>query len=346
VTIQGTDTDAAVSRLSAVDVGYLEDPYARFFVQSSDGPAPRRFPIINRGKSRLNPTSINTLLQRILITFVGTYTRTAALDALIDSFLADVDEGEDGKASQRQIISLGAGTDTRPFRVFPRMESRQLIYHEIDFEVTCSKKLRAVQATPSLRNIVTDATPSEGGSWSGKPSNGGEYYCHAIDLRQLSDPETPDLPGLRTDIPTLLLSECCLCYLSPDDSERVVDYFASRIPNLAAIIYEPIRPDDAFGKVMVSNLAARNIRMPTLEVYQTGQDQEARMHKAGFEVVHHMTIEKIWNTWIGPEEKERVDRLEGLDEVEEWNLLAAHYIVVWAFKGHGFGSWESVSGGE
>jgi len=48
-TIQGTDTDASVSRLSAVDLGYLDDPYAQYFVQSSDGPAARRLPIINRG---------------------------------------------------------------------------------------------------------------------------------------------------------------------------------------------------------------------------------------------------------------------------------------------------------
>lgn len=48
-TIQGTDTDAAVSRLSAVDMGYLNDPYARYFVSSLGGPPARRFPIINRG---------------------------------------------------------------------------------------------------------------------------------------------------------------------------------------------------------------------------------------------------------------------------------------------------------
>ncbi len=53
-TIQETDTDAAVSRLSAVDVGYLDDPYARYFVQSVDGGngngvRRRRLPIINRG---------------------------------------------------------------------------------------------------------------------------------------------------------------------------------------------------------------------------------------------------------------------------------------------------------
>lgn len=48
-TIQGTDDDAAGSRLSAVGMGYLEDPYARFFVDTMTGPPPRRLPIINRG---------------------------------------------------------------------------------------------------------------------------------------------------------------------------------------------------------------------------------------------------------------------------------------------------------
>jgi [phosphatase 2A protein]-leucine-carboxy methyltransferase len=50
-TIQGTDTDAAVSRMSAVDLGYLKDQYARYFVQGAglDG-AVRRLPIINRGE--------------------------------------------------------------------------------------------------------------------------------------------------------------------------------------------------------------------------------------------------------------------------------------------------------
>lgn len=44
--VQATDTDAAVSRLSAVDLGYLDDPFARYFVQGSGA---RRLPIINRG---------------------------------------------------------------------------------------------------------------------------------------------------------------------------------------------------------------------------------------------------------------------------------------------------------
>ena len=48
--IQGTDTDASVSRLSAVDLGYLQDPFAAYFVPSQMGPPTRRLPIINRGE--------------------------------------------------------------------------------------------------------------------------------------------------------------------------------------------------------------------------------------------------------------------------------------------------------
>lgn len=45
--VQGTDDDASVSRMSAVELGYLDDPYATALTPS--GSATRRLPIINRG---------------------------------------------------------------------------------------------------------------------------------------------------------------------------------------------------------------------------------------------------------------------------------------------------------
>jgi len=45
--IRATDTDAAVSRLSAVQAGYLDDPFAEHFVDAAS--STRRLPIINRG---------------------------------------------------------------------------------------------------------------------------------------------------------------------------------------------------------------------------------------------------------------------------------------------------------
>ena len=46
--IQETDYDARDSHLSAVEAGYLMDPFARAFVK---GHVPRRVPILNRGKT-------------------------------------------------------------------------------------------------------------------------------------------------------------------------------------------------------------------------------------------------------------------------------------------------------
>jgi [phosphatase 2A protein]-leucine-carboxy methyltransferase len=269
-----------------------------------------------------------------------------ALDVLIKSFLEE--RGTSGTASrEKQIISLGAGTDTRSLRLFSDPHTASgLVYHEIDFAMTCAKKMQTVHAVPQLRNILSSPSPLENESWSSRPSSGGEYWCHGLDLRQLvQSGDASPLKRLRADIPTLLLSECCLCYLELQEAESVIDYFASKIPALGIILYEPIKPDDAFGKMMVSNLAARRIRMPTLENYKLPRDQEVRLREAGFEGVKTLAIEDIWKRWISQEEKERLDGLEGLDEVEEWKLLADHYVVAWAWKGSGFGSWDGGGGG-
>ncbi|KAI6086193.1 leucine carboxyl methyltransferase [Hypoxylon rubiginosum] len=310
-TIQGTDTDAAVSRMSAVDLGYLQDPFAQHFVQNPVSGAIRRLPIINR----------------------GTYTRTTGLDNLISSFLSTT------ATRERQIISLGAGTDTRPFKLFSQPDLANIIYHEIDFPEVASKKLRLVNAIPQLRNILPNPT-AENSSW-GSPNlpNGCQYWCHGIDLRDLLKDDVKPLDGIRTDVPTVLISECCLCYLEVPQARGVIDYFTKIIPNLAIVIYEPIYPNDSFGQQMVSNLAARRICMPTLEAYLNPVSQEERLRKAGFTFTRSVTIRDVWQKWVADEERERVNSLEGLDEVEEWNLLADHYVVVWALKGDGFEQW-------
>jgi [phosphatase 2A protein]-leucine-carboxy methyltransferase len=51
--VQGTDNDASVSRLSAVELGYLDDPFARLLTAGEGGSGTRRFPIINRGMTQI-----------------------------------------------------------------------------------------------------------------------------------------------------------------------------------------------------------------------------------------------------------------------------------------------------
>ncbi|KAM0276223.1 hypothetical protein ACHAQH_006946, partial [Verticillium albo-atrum] len=271
-----------------------------------------------------------------------TYTRTCALDRIVDMFLAEKDTSLPDQTNDRQIISLGAGTDTRIFRIFAGRACHNLTYHELDFPITVAKKSQLVQVVPPMRRLLGEQTSEPDGSWSCQPACGGEYYCHGIDLRELPGRGPSQLRGLKMGVPTLLISECCLCYLETSAAENIVQWFADKIPNLAAVVYEPIRPNDPFGKMMVTNLAARRITMPTLENYPQPADQEARLRAAGFEHTNAQTIESVWEKWISPQERERVDGLEGLDEVEEWQLLADHYVVAWAWRGKGFDDWHGI----
>ncbi|KAH9221192.1 S-adenosyl-L-methionine-dependent methyltransferase [Leptodontidium sp. 2 PMI_412] len=338
--IQSTDTDAAVSRLSAVSLGYLEDPFASIFV---GGEGTRRMPIINR----------------------GTYTRTTALDILINAFLSH--PKSDTKPQKKQIISLGAGTDTRYFRLRSKNKNNNLIYHEFDFPSVSTTKCRTVSSKRLLSNIQDESffpefkspafgLPQLDEDW-GVNTKGDEisevtYCCHPMDLRQLPHlKDVQDIRGLQADIPTLIISECCLCYLEADTARDVVKWFTDRIPSAGIVLYEPIGVDDAFGQVMVSNLASRGISMPTLEHYKTLSDQKARLLELGFKGdgdeggQEAETIENIWQNWVPSSEKERVDRLEGLDEVEEWQMLARHYAVVWGWRGEiGWEGWSGLRG--
>lgn len=329
--IQQTDNDASSSRMSAVALAYLDDPYAEYFLQ---GQIARRYPIINR----------------------GTYVRTSAIDRLVDRFLATRPN------EQKQIVSLGAGSDTRFFR---RGRSN-IRYHELDFASNTAVKIAVIQRTPRLKAAIT-ATFSSPENLSISPDETSltspTYNIHAVDLRNLSPDSTLRLPNLDPTIPTLLLSECCLCYVPPITTSTILSYFTTLFPTstpLSLILYEPIRPFDSFGRTMISNLGSRGIELKTLKKYSSLGAQRERLKAAGFvsgqcgrdiESIYYGT-EDSSGEWIGGAERKRVEGLEWLDEVEEWRLLGRHYCVAWGWRdGEGGGddvfsaAWKDVRGG-
>ncbi|KAI9786275.1 MAG: carboxy methyl transferase for protein phosphatase 2A [Peltula sp. TS41687] len=349
--VQDTDRDASVSRLSAVELGYLEDPFARQFLME-DEKSPRRFPIINR----------------------GTYVRTHAIDSLVDKFLfGGVEEDAAHQPApapapappprkKKQIISLGAGSDTRYFRLMSARPSLALVYHELDFASNTAPKIASIKASSTLLSLLSGSGSGSSSSSSSSSSvqisadltslTSPSYNIHPIDLRTLHVSK-PALPNLDPTLPTLLLSECCLIYLPPADADAILKHLTSDVfkpeTPLGMVIYEPIRPADAFGRVMVQNLARRGIVMQTLKRYGSLGRQRERLRVLGFETGQGAAdVHFIWEEWVGEREKERVGRLEMLDEVEEWRLLAGHYCVAWGWREREreggessvFGSWR------
>lgn len=242
------------------------------------------------------------------------------------------------------------------------------VYHEIDFPVNTASKIRAIRGASSLQGALGITENPEAGNVSisetGDALHSPWYHIHPVDLRSLPkhqphrrpDENNPDAPvttettdilkEVDTTLPTLLISECCLVYLSPTEADDVVHYFtktlfanAQRSPDttitvpLGLILYEPIRPDDPFGRTMVSNLATRGIHLQTLHRYASLEAQRKRLSEQGFDRGQEAAdVDFIWERWVSENEKERVARLEMLDEMEEWRLLARHYCIAWGWR--------------
>jgi [phosphatase 2A protein]-leucine-carboxy methyltransferase len=232
-------------------------------------------------------------------------------------------------------VSLGAGTDTRFFRLLDLYPDIRLIYHEIDFPTNTVAKIASIQKQPLLQRKLLKP-PSASTHYHSET-----YNIHALDLRSLATPSEdtprPEIPNLDPTIPTLILSEMCLVYLQPSTVQPIVSslltHYLQPTTPASLILYEPILPQDAFGRTMISNLKTRNIHLHTLTAYPELADQRARLKGYGFETAAKAEdTSYIWRHWISEAEKERVGGLEFLDELEELELLLRHYCVAWGWR--------------
>ncbi|KAI0776248.1 leucine carboxyl methyltransferase [Trametes elegans] len=318
--IRATDSDAALARLSAVHKGYLTDPFLYSFV-----------------------TRPNLQLLRPPLINIGTYVRSEALDEVVGQWL-DFSQQEGVRC---QIVSMGAGSDTRFWRIATGPKKDVLArYVEIDFPQITAKKAMAIRKSKELSATLgrpEEVSLANGGTTLHSPV----YNLLAADLREPpADSLAPLLtsgtePLLSASLPTLLLFECVLVYMIPAASDAILqwytDYFANSASQggagvLGCVVYEMFALNDPFGEVMVNNLKARNVSLPGAEPYPTVASLQDRFLQHGWEVARALTLKDIRREFIEPSELERISQLEMLDEIEELELVLAHYAISWGVK--------------
>jgi len=79
-----------------------------------------------------------------------------------------------------------------------------------------------------------------------------------MDIRKL--PLASQLPPyLQVDLPTIFISECCLIYMDIEHASSLLTWASQTFQGgVGVILYEPIGGHDAFGRMMVRNLAVKN----------------------------------------------------------------------------------------
>ena len=335
--VRATDSDALLSRVSAVKLGYVPpDAYAPLFVSTRE-PPPRRPLLIN----------------------IGTALRSGEVDERVDAFLSSGSlqlPRRSTNVDRVQIVSLGAGSDSRFWRLheagvggyglhqttgFAHLHR----YVEVDYPQIASHKSARIRAESSLH------TPLGPLQESGLDEIHAEkYVLLADDLYAYGDQAQEEplarlLAQLDTTLPTLFLWECVLAYLDPTMANRLMERIFAQVPNTSILCYDMCvggdhaelhAPPDRFGRVMLQNLSARRLELVGARKYTTPESYAKRFQALLEQTrpdsqVHSgaYSLRSAWQT-LDANDRQRLSRLEGLDEMEVLEMLLGHYCMSWA----------------
>ena len=216
----------------------------------------------------------------------------------------------ESKFKEYQIVSLGAGFDSSYFRMADKKQITGCVrWVDVDFPKVINEKNKNIsQSRDVFEPLITN-----------------RYKTIGVDLR---DPElgTQLQAAIIPDKPVLVLSECVLIYLPPDEGDHVIKTVLELFSGpVGFITYEQINPDDKFGTMMIKNLNARGCSLFSIHKYPSLISQQDRYKRIGFTQSIAKSMNTIWNT-LSNDEIQHANKTEMLDEIEEWNLIHNHYM--------------------
>ncbi|XP_027715408.1 leucine carboxyl methyltransferase 1 isoform X2 [Vombatus ursinus] len=284
----------------AVSIGYWHDPYIQHFVRLSKE---RKAPEINRGY----------------------FARVHGVNQLLKAFLKKTE-------CNCQVINLGAGMDT----TFWILKDENLLpkkYFEVDFPMIVTRKLYNIKAKSSLSKPIQELHPEESFLLDGHVLDSNRFAIVGADLRDLhSLEEKLKKCNMNTQLPTLLIAECVLVYMTPEQSASLIKWAANTFETAMFINYEQVNMDDKFGQIMVENLRRRQCDLAGVETCKSLDSQKQRLLSNGWEKASAVDMMELYSS-LPRAEVSRIESLEFLDEMELLEQLMQHYCLCWATKG-------------
>eukprot|EP00198_Chlamydomonas_reinhardtii_P002909 XP_001692245.1 predicted protein [Chlamydomonas reinhardtii] len=349
VQVQGTNDDAQVSKLSCSRMGYFRDEFIQFFVRR----ASRRSPLINRGYY-----SRHAALRQLLEQFItaaraaGKQPQVLVLGAGFDTTWFQLAKDAGGRPPYRCLEVDFKEVTQRKAAIIAKEPALHGLLQQAAVAAAAAEPAGAGEeaAAPETAAAQPEAASCSAGAGkaaaaadgSGSSSSGSGagavhidaaagsvhspcYSLAPVDLRDLGALEAAAAAaGFDTQAPTYILSECVLVYMDPAQSSPVVGWAGRTFPNALMAIYEQIRPDDAFGRQMVCNLAERGCPLKGLPATPTLQAHCDRLTAGGWAAADARSMDSLYRTFLPHEERQRAERLEIFDELEEWHMIQGH----------------------
>ncbi|KAG9476715.1 hypothetical protein GDO78_002225 [Eleutherodactylus coqui] len=181
----------------------------------------------------------------------GYYARVQGVNYLLNAFLKKTE-------CKCQIINLGAGLDT----TFWRLKDEDLLpkkYFEVDFPSIVARKLYNIKSKPPLSKPIMES------------HSGESLLIGCLEETNLTFSSISRLP-------TLLVAECVLVYMTPEQSGSLLKWAADTFSTAMFINYEQVNMADRFGQIMVENLQRRQCNLAGVEACRSLQSQVRSVH--------------------------------------------------------------------
>lgn len=297
--VRATCDDATTCKRFATSKGYWKDPYIQYFARSV---GERKAPEINRGY----------------------YARVQGVNHLLDAFLRKAE-------GNCQVINLGAGLDT----TFWRLKDGNLLpqkFFEVDFPTVVARKIHNIKTKPPLSKSIIETHSTDSLLLDAHSLDSDRYCIIGADLRDISNLDDKLKKfQLNSELPTLLLSECVLVYMTPSHSSNLLRWAAETFHTAMFINYEQVNMNDRFGQVMIENLQRRHCTLAGAEACRSLESQRERFLKSGWEQADALDMMTVYGM-LPADDVARMERLEFLDEKELLQQLLQHYSICWASK--------------
>lgn len=295
--VMATNDDASECKRGAVQLGYWQDDYIAHFIKHIK----RRAPEINRGY----------------------YGRVKGVESLIRQFLSKTGENA-------QIINLGSGFDTLYWRL-KEAGYKLNSFIEIDYPSVTAKKCYMIKRCKELIEKVHEQDGEI--KLSSTDLHSGTYHCLGADLRNMCELEKKlQQSEINYNKPTLFLAECVLVYIESDCNNRLLSWIASKFSTAFFINYEMCNMNDNFGDVMLGNLRARGCNLAGISACKNLESQEQRFLSNGWQGSRAWDMVQVYYA-LPNDERQRIEKLEFLDEQELLIQLFQHYCICVAWIG-------------
>jgi len=109
-------------------------------------------------------------------------------------------------------------------------------------------------------------------------------------------------------------------------------YFADCYQNIHLLNWEMMKLNDKFGQVMIRNFEQRGCDLLGIQEYPDVPALIKRFEALGYQNNEVYDMLTVYDKYINKDEKTRIEKIEWLDELEEWNLIQRHYYLALCSK--------------